>query len=118
MNKGDKFEIEIAEVLTDGGGNRLYKIKGFNALIFDDYGLDQLKKIIPNRLNDPEIDWTKVPVDTPIMVRDSEGEAWKRRHFAKYKDGNILAWGDGGTSFSVNYTKPWNMAKLAKPVKE
>lgn len=41
---GDKFEIEIANVLEQGN-TRLYRIKGFYSLLFDDYGLDRLKKI-------------------------------------------------------------------------
>lgn len=41
---GDKFEIEIEEVL-EHENTRVYRIKGFYALIFDDYGLDRLKKI-------------------------------------------------------------------------
>ena len=42
--EGDKFEIEIEEVL-ERENTRVYRIKGFYALIFDDYGLDRLKKI-------------------------------------------------------------------------
>ena len=30
---------------------------------------------------EPEIDWNKVAVDTPILVRDTEYEDWYRRHF-------------------------------------
>ena len=33
---------------------------------------------------EPEVDWSKVEVDTPILVRDFEGSDWFRRHFAKY----------------------------------
>lgn len=31
-----------------------------------------------------EIDWAKVPVDTPVLVRDSEEANWKERCFAFY----------------------------------
>lgn len=31
---------------------------------------------------EPPVDWSKVAVDTPILVRDSEEEAWRKRHFA------------------------------------
>lgn len=48
-NKGDTFAIEIAEVHThytyDSKPYPLYRIKGFNSLVFDEYGLDKLKKI-------------------------------------------------------------------------
>ena len=32
---------------------------------------------------EPEIDWSKVAVDTPILVRQTEDGEWLRRHFAK-----------------------------------
>lgn len=39
--KGDKFIIEIKSKLANG----LYRIKGFNTLVFDDHGLDRLEQI-------------------------------------------------------------------------
>lgn len=42
MKVGDKYLIEIGEILTDKEGNELAKIKGFNSLVFDQYGLDKL----------------------------------------------------------------------------
>lgn len=42
---GEKFVIEIAkEYNPTVGSGALYRIKGFNALMFDDYGLDKLEK--------------------------------------------------------------------------
>lgn len=41
---GDKFEIEIEEVL-EHENTCLYRIRGFHSLIFDNYGLNKLKKI-------------------------------------------------------------------------
>lgn len=40
-NVGDKFIIEIAEKVRDN----LYRIKGFNSLVFDDNGLKKLKRV-------------------------------------------------------------------------
>lgn len=64
---------------------------------------------------EPEVDWNKVPVDTPIYVRDFEcGELWPR-HFAKFEDGEVFTWDYGKTSWSTNGdTTCWNHAKLAK----
>lgn len=64
---------------------------------------------------EPEVDWSKVPVDTPILVRDSENHRWRKRYFAKYKNGKVFAWGGGETSWSNTdgYTTPWEYAKLA-----
>ena len=33
---------------------------------------------------EPQVDWSRVPVDTPILVRHSESCGWDRRYFAKY----------------------------------
>ena len=45
--KGDKFVIEIESVIVDEKGKiLLYTIKGFNALVFDQYGLDKLSQMV------------------------------------------------------------------------
>lgn len=63
---------------------------------------------------EPETDWSKVEVDTPILVRKSEDEGWRKRYFAKYKNGVTYAWNGGGTSWSVNIITKWKYAKLAE----
>ena len=66
---------------------------------------------------EPSVDWSKVFVDTKILVRDSENEEWRKRHFAKFEDGKIFAWTNGTTSFSAynsDFTKQWNQGKLAE----
>ena len=65
----------------------------------------------------PPVDWSKVAVDTPILVRDSEKESWRKRHFAKYENETVYAWGNGTTSwgaFSSDSLVNWKMAKLAE----
>ena len=64
----------------------------------------------------PPVDWSKVAVDTPILVRDSEKESWRKRYFAKYYNGIVYAWGGGTTSWSSNRGNitNWEMAKLAE----
>ena len=62
----------------------------------------------------PETDWSKVEVDTPILVRDFEGSDWFRRHFAKYENGTVYAWDGGDTSWSGGVVMTeWKYAKLA-----
>ena len=66
---------------------------------------------------EPPVDWSKVAVDTPILTRDSEEEAWERKYFAKYTNGTVCAWCGGSTSWSASGTDDmvsWNMAKLAE----
>lgn len=61
-----------------------------------------------------EIDWSKVAVDTPILVKDSTKSDWLARHFAKYECGGVYAWNGGMTSHTTDSTVYWNYAKLAE----
>lgn len=66
---------------------------------------------------EPEVDWIKVKVDTPILVRNAEDEPWLRRYFAKYENGRIHTWSVGRTSWTANtvaHTTSYAYAKLAK----
>lgn len=62
------------------------------------------------------VDWSKVAVDTQILVRDSREEAWRKRYFAKYENGIVYAWENGATSWSAHRSNitDWGMAKLAE----
>ncbi|MBS5237120.1 MAG: hypothetical protein KHY75_10510 [Enterococcus faecium] len=62
-------------------------------------------------------DWSKVAVDTPILVKDNCDEEWVKSYFASYKNGEVRAWMGGRTSFSVKNktdTFGWKYAKLAE----
>lgn len=66
---------------------------------------------------EPEVDWSKVKVDTPILVRDSEKAAWERRYFAKFEDGEVSAWNGGLTSWTADDEENacfWKYTKLAE----
>ena len=63
---------------------------------------------------EPETDWSKVEVDTPILVRDIEYNRWIKRYFAKYENGLIYAWNGGATSWSTDAITDWAYAKLAE----
>ena len=66
---------------------------------------------------EPEVDWSKVEVNTPILVSqtEDEDEEWERRHFAKYENGKVYVWSDGCTSWSSEgHMVIWNFAKLAE----
>lgn len=61
------------------------------------------------------IDWTKIEVDTPILVRGFVTGKWYRRYFARYKNGEVYTWQDGATSWSVEDDECvvfWKYAKL------
>lgn len=103
---GDKFEIEVrrkSTIIKDGYITTAGMIR--------EVYLDGLKKI------EPEVDWSKVEVDTPILVKETSGSRWLKRYFAKYEDGKVYAWRNGATSWSANDDYPttyWECAKLAE----
>ena len=68
---------------------------------------------------EPEVDWGKVEVDTPILVRNSEYGEWFKRHFAEYKNGKVYTWDNGYTSWTAcGDMGAWNYAKLAESGEE
>lgn len=88
-------------------------------------GVSAFKSILP-KLNRNEcisvgeelgiIDWSKVAVDTPVLVSNDNKE-WIKRYFARYEDGNVYCWLSGKTSWtaicelSIGH---WNYTKLAE----
>ena len=63
------------------------------------------------------VDWSKVKVDTPILVRELDGCPWKKRYFAFFDGRIVQAWKYGATSWSIVNkidTTSWPYAKLAE----
>ena len=104
-----KYIIELDEIPNTG----LYKARGANTLVFDRKGIE---KILKPYKEETEIDWSKVAVDTPILVKDFENNSgWLKRYFAKFENGKVYAWRDGRTSWSSNgNTDVWKCAALAE----
>lgn len=50
---------------------------------------------------EPEVDWSKVPVDTPVLVSDNNRD-WYHRHLAKVIENRPYIWGDGRTSWTTD----------------
>ena len=71
--------------------------------------MDQYKE--PEEL---EVDWSKVPIDTKIYVKESIYDMWLKKYFAKYENGKIYAWDDGRTSCTTVHVTPWRYGKLAE----
>ena len=67
---------------------------------------------------EPEIDWSKIKVDTPILVRDNKDNKWLKRYFAKYEDGLVYAWLGENTSYDTCNAAKWKYAKLAESEEE
>lgn len=66
------------------------------------------------------VDWSKVPVDTPILVKNSYDGCWHKRYFAKYENGVVFAFSCGSTQWSNggDTTIPYAEAKLADNTNE
>ena len=82
-----------------------------------------IKEWANSEYKEPEIDWSKVPVDTCILVADSCNNTIKR-HFAKYDNKIIYAWTDGRTSYTIkefgddydDAMASWDYAEIAEGV--
>lgn len=62
------------------------------------------------------VDWSKVAVDTPILV-SLDDESWFCRYFASFNNGIVYTWSGGATSWSVRKREcqdAWGFAKLAE----
>ena len=129
MLNREKYEKEILDIACTGdraamrkSDNVIVGCRKFECLdcAFNTHGEgcnDAIKKWANSEYIEPPVDWSKVAVDTPILVRDSEEEAWRKRHFAKYENGIVYAWAGGATSWSAERSSnitDWKMAKLAE----
>lgn len=65
-------------------------------------------------LEEPPIDWTEVPVDTKVLVRDDDCEEWLKRYYKGFIDGVYFTFINGGTSWSGGSLATWNQCKLWK----
>ena len=79
----------------------------------------QFIKWVKEEYKEPEIDWTKVPVDTKILVRNSLDKKWYRRYFYRYEEstGRIYSFALGSTSWTANEcdTVMWEYGQIADP---
>ena len=70
------------------------------------------------RIGDEEkVDWSKVKVDTPILVKNTEKGEWAKRYFARFIHGEVYAWTNGVTSWTARgeyNVNPWKYAKLSE----
>ena len=110
------------EVFIDGASKGTWKLKdGFSTKEFDFFkdgeALTEIyfsSQIIRMEFKEV-IDWSKVPVDTKVLV-SKNGKDWYRRYFAKYVDDMVYCFDSGATSFSIqdddSDISGWKYAKL------
>ena len=130
MTNKEKYAKEILDIACAGDNVAMRKsdnvVVGCKNLKCSDcafnpngkgYCNDMVEKWANSEYVEPPVDWSKVAVDTPILVRDCEEEAWRKRHFAKYEDNTVYTWSAGSTSWSVSASSNivgWKFAKLAE----
>ena len=76
-----------------------------------------LEEWLFSEYEEPEVDWSKVKVDTPILVKDILKSEWIKRYFAKYENGRVYVWKEGKTSWTTDSeynVNSWKYAKLAE----
>ena len=123
MKNREKYSEELLEAIREG---KTYKF--FDKYVAPEYTVPEhgqtsalgmaaaLKLWLDDEYKKPKIDWSKVAVDTPILVRDKEKGKWHKRYFAKFKNGVVSAWYNGATSWSEDgkSSREWRQAKLAE----
>lgn len=60
------------------------------------------------------IDWSKIPIDTKILVWNKTSKQKYNRHFAGIDSGTgrVRAWDSGQTSFTTTRWSTWDYAEL------
>ena len=109
-NLGKEYTAEGIEfVLIESISSLWLENKETHEDIEDMFNLDEIVRMEFKEI----VDWSKIPVDTKILVSD-DGEDWIRRYFAKYEGGRVYAFYDGATSFtgSSENLLGWAYAKL------
>lgn len=121
MKNREKYKNELLESCTSGTFDTFfdkYISTIYHCCTYDNTTLDKIIILtmlwLDEEYEEPEVDWSKVEVDTPILVSMS-GQNWKRRHFAGYRNGTVYAFKDGATSWTINLKTEWPYVKLAEP---
>lgn len=133
MTNFEKYKDDIIKTLFANGSTGIDKKTG-ELCDCDDLGncencqfnggceSDTLRKWLDSEYVEPkkeEVDWSKVPIDTKILVSDNKVN-WYRRYFAGIDrcTSERLAWLDGATSWADRSTRPWKHVKLYKEDEE
>lgn len=63
-----------------------------------------------------EIDWSKIPRDTKVYVRQNQEDGWELRYFTKYENNKFYTYSNGRTFWSDSFVdlEKWNYCELAE----
>ena len=124
LKNREKYKNELVKVCKSGE-----LMKFFNDYVVPTYDCGNYEVInaekvalltalwLDEEYQEPEVYWSKVNVDDPMLVRDGDDEEWNRAHFACYENGKVHAWSGGKTSWTASSYMYWEQAKLAEPQK-
>ena len=126
LNK-EKYAKEILDIVCQDGVNpavidnipvNCLGTECHRCQFYDTYCVGAFVKWANSEYKEREIDWSKVPVDTPIYVWDNNDNRTYKRHFAGYNKVNnmIIAFDDKGTSWSSATTTKWDNAKIKEGI--
>lgn len=128
MTNREKYKEEILDLLRT---NNCAKLETFyNTYVATQYSISDYDRIswfeiifaitlwLGEEYEEPKVDWSKVKMDTPVLVKNHEGHMWFPRHFAKcdnYGNNEVFTWKAGKTSWSTldGMVDKWKYAKLA-----
>ena len=130
MTNKEKYGKEILDIACTGDNVAMRKsdnvIVGCKKLKCSDCAFathgkgdcnDMIEKWANSEYVEPPVDWSKVAVDTPILVKDVRSGEWNRGYFAMYENGTVFTWYHGATSWSAEGDSDiasWKYAKLAE----
>ena len=116
MKNYEKYEDEIREYKGDYFCNDFVKPNILESDCCDGVNCSRCYMLqmlwLMKEYEEPEVDWSKIEVDTPILVRQGNNGKWLERHFAKYENGDVYAWVDGQTSWTGADKIKWKYARL------
>lgn len=129
MKNREKYKNELIEVIKKDGKMCEFVKKHE---VFRMFGTDSksyckmtcvtcgtaLKIWLDEEYEEPEVDWSKVPVDTLVRVRDDKSDEWTLRYFKGIDDSStekFMVWDSGATSVTAKggYTN-WMYCELAE----
>ena len=126
----DHYKEELlATEMTTGNSCDFIQEKILKKKCSSEFSCDQCKMLVVDWLKQPyeepkiEIDWKRVPVDTPVYVNNGVGNPSEKgvpRYFKEFKEGyeeQFVTYSNGATSFSgaSQIGCAWKCCSLARP---
>lgn len=128
MKNREKYADFLIECAIRGTGvsvsknGKLYNCMDLDCedCLFNNPSLDcaeMTRKWADAEYEEPEIDWSKVPVDTKMWVKNDFSRRWIPRYFSGEIDeeGNPFVYFSGATSFSCDRDKNGNPLTITFP---